>query len=209
MIGILGGTFDPVHNGHLHVASTCYDLLDLEKIIFLPCYQNILKMKTKASGEQRLTMLALALSEYPHFQIDQRDINLGKINSTFKSLTNFRNEYNKEPLCFLMSSDTFEKFDRWQHWQQILKVVHLLIIPRPNFIVHYDEKIQTLIQKHQTSNIRDLQTTDSGFLYFMDITNQMNITATKIRRLRSNNKSIKSLVPTSVEEYIKQEKLYI
>jgi nicotinate-nucleotide adenylyltransferase len=182
-LGILGGTFDPIHLGHIHLANEVYKQLNLQEIRFIPCYQSPFKKRPIATDEQRLTMLKLALKNHPEFIIDNRELQRRKISYTIDTVKSLRQEFANTPLYLIMSADAFSKFNLWRDWQEISQLANLAVANRPG-------------SKKLLLNV-----------LFINI-DPLPISATKIRALISESKDASSLLPKSVWKFINQNKIY-
>lgn len=206
-IGILGGTFDPIHLGHLHLASKIYQQLDLQEIKFIPCYQSPFKDQPVANAKQRLTMLELAIKNYPEFAIDDRELQRQGISYTLDTLKSLRQDLGKIPLCWIMSMDAFVQFDAWHEWQEIIQLAHLIVADRPNSKLVANNAITELLQQRQIFAANKLTTKPASLILLTNIAAKP-ISATAIRQLIKDKKDASSLVPKAVWEYINHHKIY-
>lgn len=205
-IGILGGTFDPIHLGHIHLATIMQELCHLQKILFIPCFQSPLRSSPIANPEDRLNMVKLALDNSKHFFADDREIKATSTSYTIKTLKSLRKENHNTPLALIMGIDAFNRFDEWHEWQNILEFTHLLIANRPGSQLT-NEKAVKLTHKHQIIDIEQLQKQTAGLIYLADI-NPLPIAATQIRSLIKEHKDASHLVAPSVWQYIRKKHLY-
>ncbi len=131
-IGIYGGSFDPVHNGHLHLAEVAKKRLMLDAVIFVPTYVSPFKQgKTGAArGHQRLEMLRLALEDQPGLGVSDYELLQEGVSYTIYTLRHFRQQYPEDQLVLLMGSDMFLSFDRWYCWQELMTLAELGCIAR-------------------------------------------------------------------------------
>lgn len=204
-IGIFGGTFDPIHLGHLQLALETYQQLELEKIIFIPCYQSPHKGPTIATGNQRLDMIKLAIHEYPFFSSDSREILRKGKSYMVDTLTSFHNETDA-PLFLLMSVDAFNKFNYWHEWQKIMQLAHLVVVNRPGNIPH-DQAILDLLNKCQVFEKNALLTSNSGLIFSLNMEPNP-ISATNIRALIKQKQNVSHFLTSEVWQYIKQNRIY-
>jgi len=183
-IGILGGTFDPIHLGHLHLASEIYKQTKVKQIRFIPCCQSPFKERPMATDAQRLTMLKLATKNHPEFIIDDRELQRQGISYTIDTLKSLHQEFSNTPLYLIMSMDAFSKFKLWRNWQEISQLAHLVIADRLGS------------KKITNKNVS-----------FINI-DPLPISATKIRALIKNGKDASAMLPKTVWDFIKKNKIY-
>jgi len=130
MIGIFGGTFDPIHNGHLHIARSVLSLLNLQQMQFLPCARPVHRDSPRASGEQRCAMLELALAEEPRMHLNRLEIERGGLSYTVDSLREIHRAGDTS-LVLLLGADAFNGFAGWKAPAEILRLANLAVCIRP------------------------------------------------------------------------------
>ena len=130
MIGIYGGSFDPVHLGHLITAESIKKELNFEHLFLLPCCEPVHKNSLHYSSEQRLEMLSLAIKEFPSLEIDTREINRGGSSYMIETLAEIVKEFKDNTICLVIGMDSFVTFKTWREWDEFAKLVHLIILPR-------------------------------------------------------------------------------
>jgi nicotinate-nucleotide adenylyltransferase len=130
MIGILGGTFDPVHHGHLRISMEAYENHGLEKINFVPCKLPLDKNAPAVSAEHRIAMLNLALAPYPYFQLNLCEINRLTPSYMLETLKVFIQDAPDQKFALILGSDQLQKFHQWHGYKEILGLVELIIMPR-------------------------------------------------------------------------------
>lgn len=207
LIGIYGGAFDPVHNGHCRLIIELLERLPFAEIKILPCKTPALKPQTKASATDRLNMLGMALLAFDSISIDDRELKRQKISYTYDSLVEIRSELGHQPLALIMGSDAFMVFDQWHRWQEILNLAHIIIVNRPNFALPVTGVLAQLVNDKRVDDVNELCKTAAGKIFICPIP-LLTISATDIRRKCEENLSIKYLVPDSVLEYIINEEIY-
>lgn len=129
-IGILGGTFDPVHFGHLRTALELKQILDLQEIKFLPCHTPVHKELPSAHPHHRIAMLQLAIANESGFALDDRELRRATPSYMIETLTSLRQELNDTPLILIMGSDAFTNLPTWKNWQQLLDMAHIAVAIR-------------------------------------------------------------------------------
>ena len=207
-IGIFGGTFDPIHLGHLQVANEVYKQLNLKEIRFIPCKQSPLKNQSPIASEtDRLEMIKLAISDRPYFFTDDREIKRSGVSYTVDTLKSLRKEYPDTPLCFIMSMDSFIQFNLWHKWKEIIQLTHLIITNRNNTNNPANKEILYLLKKCKISEKKSLLNNLVGKIYFLNIL-PCDISGTKIRILLKNGGNVREMLSPTVLEYIQRYRLY-
>lgn len=208
MIGILGGSFDPIHYGHLHIALDLYQQLHLSEVRFIPCKNPVSDKKVVATEQQRLTMLELALQPYPYFSIDMRELCRATPSYMIETLASLRLELGNTPLGLILGYDNLACLDHWHQWTSLINFAHLLIVPRPGHTQPYSKEIHAFVERHQTKDPSLLSQQPAGFL-FMTHVQALPVSATYIRKtIASGNLPVGALPPT-VLDYILEQKLYL
>ena len=129
-IGILGGTFDPVHYGHLRTALELFQILNLAEIRFMPCQIPVHKDEVHADPKHRLAMLELALAGTPEFKVDHRELQRSTPSYMIETLISLRKEYPDTPLALIMGSDAFINLATWNSWQELTDYAHIVVAIR-------------------------------------------------------------------------------
>lgn len=208
-IAILGGTFDPIHNAHLELARVLTESLKFEKILFIPCKQNPLKAQVNASTQQRIEMIQLAINAFTEYECDSREINRDSPSYTIETLKSLRHDYPMVSIAFTMGVDSFNDLEQWDNFEEFLAYAHLIIFPRPGYVLKPEPPVQALIEEAQTLNITNLHTTSHGYIYFTDIPKHP-ISSTEIRTLlkENNRRVLPNYLPKEVLAYINVHHLY-
>jgi nicotinate-nucleotide adenylyltransferase len=195
-VALMGGTFDPVHMGHLKVAQCIYDELHFEKIVFLPAAIPPHKVgRDCASATDRLAMLRLALAKYPYFRLDEMEIKKGGLSYTFETISAIRKKHPNDDVYFLIGADSLVQLDTWYHSKELIDEVKFVVAKRPG----YKPDMEKL--EYQFG---------PGFMDKLIFVNtvSMNISSTKIRERVRQGKKITGLVTPEVEQYILEHQLY-
>ena len=197
-IGVLGGTFDPVHNGHLIVAEEVKTRLNLVEIIFVPAGQPWLKAaKPISPAEHRLQMLRLAIADKPYFKLSTIEIERTGPSYTIDTITELRDKFGSEDeLFFILGWDSLAELPQWREPSRLIKMCYLVAVPRPGYP---RPKLKTL-----EVIIRGL----SQRVMLMKKP-EIDISASAIRERVARGLSIRHLVPEPVNRYIKEHRLYI
>jgi len=203
-IGIFGGTFDPVHIGHLRTAIELRESLGLDKCTLLPCHKPSHRGQPGASSEQRIAMLHDAIAGVDQLEVDAREALRDGPSYSFDTLASFRQESPDARLVFCMGVDAFDGFTRWHRYEEILSLAHLVVVSRPGSTVSGPSA--DLLTERQVASA-DLLAGQSGGILMQSLT-QIEISATRIRELVSQNRDINYLVPETVRRYIHNNGLY-
>lgn len=206
-IGILGGTFDPVHFGHLRLALELLQQLELQEVRFIPCHQPVLDKTALARPDQRLEMLKLAVADQSSFIIDERELHRASPSYMVETLTSLREEYGKTPLALIMGQDAFASLPRWHRWEELITLSHIIVIGRPGFITPHPSALPVFAQENMVQDAKELQKSSAGHIFFPKIT-PLSISSTAIRQQLSLGINPRYLLPDAVLEYIQREKLY-
>ncbi|MCA0403080.1 MAG: nicotinate (nicotinamide) nucleotide adenylyltransferase [Proteobacteria bacterium] len=204
---IYGGTFDPIHNGHLNTALAVFAHFKPDEFIFMPCKMPVLKNKAEATSTARLDMLELALGNKPPFSISHCEIDREGPSYTFDSLTYFRNQYGENcSISLLMGEDTFNLLPNWYKGKEILSLSNIILIERPGFIV--DKEMDSLFKKHQTLDNQKIKSRPFGFIYRFNA-GSFDISSSQIReKISQKSADMDLILPPKVIEYILSHNLY-
>jgi nicotinate-nucleotide adenylyltransferase len=203
-VGILGGTFDPIHYGHLRPAQEAFALLPLAELRFVPASAPPLRPSPHASAGQRIAMLRLAIADHPGLVVDDRELRRAGPSYTVDTLESLRAELGATPLCLLIGMDQFHSFERWHRWREILELAHVVVFNRPGAEAG---TLPEWARSRQTADFAALSHAPAGRLVFLGVQPQ-DISATRIRAARARGESIAGLVPEAVREYIEVHNLY-
>ena len=197
-IGVLGGTFDPVHKGHLILAEEARTQLNLTEIIFIPAGQPQLKGdKIISPAEHRLQMLRLAIADKPYFKLSAMEIERAGPSYTVDSIADLRDELGEgDELFFILGWDSLARLIEWRDAPRLIKMCYLVAVPRPGY---------------PPPKLKALEGPISGIkqrVMLMDKP-KIDISASAIRERVARGLPIRHLVPEPVNRYIKQHKLYV
>lgn len=216
-IGIFGGTFDPIHIGHLRMALELKQQLGLDEMRLLPCHQPPHRDAPQVSSQQRAEMLRIALQDCPELQLDERELQRDKPSYTYDTLQEFRKEFGSEvSLVLCMGEDAFAGLPKWYCWQELIQLAHIVVIARPGWSIPASGEARDLLNKHlrevnsldeQSLDEKPLDETPAGSIVLQS-PRLLPISATEIRQQISAGHSAQFLVPDEVWNYIKANKLY-
>ena len=199
MIGIFGGSFDPVHLGHLKTAKSIKKELNFERLFLLPCHDPVHKNSLHYSPKQRLEMLNLAIKDYPSLEIDTREINREGNSYMIDTLADLAEEFKGKTICLIIGMDSFLSFKTWKKWDEFARLVHLIILPR-NTDGLVEKNLETFDVALDKS---DLNISSSGLLYFSN-SELINISSTDIRGKIASNQNLDGLMPSSVIKFLQK-----
>ncbi len=206
-IGILGGTFDPIHLGHLRMAIELYQALDLANVHIMPTNEPIYRKAPVASPAQRMQMVRLAVEHEPALFADDREIRRGGATYTIDTLLEMRAEMPDIPFCLLLGIDAFLGFTSWHRYQEILSHAHLIIAHRPHYQLPLQGRIAEIVKQHQQKEISFIHENLVGGILLRPIT-ALEISATDIRKQIAMGRNPRYLLPDNVYEYIRQDGIY-
>lgn len=209
LMALLGGTFDPIHFGHLRPVEQLAGEISLEKVILLP--NNIPRHRPQpvASSAQRLKMLQLAVDGNPLFSIDDRELQRNAPSYTINTLKTLRKERGKRSvLMFIIGQDSLLTLDKWHRWTSLLDFCHLVVMARPGYDHQlYTADLQHWYDVHKTDDAKQLRQRPQGLIYQAN-TPLLDISATEIRQRCQQGLDCSDLLPYSVECYIASQGLY-
>ena len=211
-IGLFGGTFDPVHFGHLRLAVEMRDAFRLERVVFLPTGHPWQRSReTHADGNARLEMLGLAIAGEPAFVVDDREIRREGPSYSADTLTEYRGECGAErPLVFLCGTDAFARVETWQRWESLFDLAHFAVAVRADDHEWHSKgpgAIPRPLWPRVTMNLKDMLSAPAGRIMTFSMT-PLSISSTAIRGLVQARSSIRYLVPDPVVDFIHQHSLY-
>ena len=194
-IGVLGGTFDPIHLGHLIIAEEARDRLDLEEVCFVPARDPWMKAgQPLTSGHDRLSMARLAMEDNPFFRVSTLELERPGPSYTVDTLRELQEDYGPEAqLFFILGSDAFARFDEWKDPEGILGLATLVVVDRPGATASAEAIAQQVGNAGSVERVRGVH---------------LEISAKDIRRRVAAGASIRYLVPEPVERYIYARGLY-
>lgn len=206
-IGIFGGTFDPVHFGHLRSALELLEQLPLAEIRFIPCRQPPHRRTPLATPAQRLALLQLAIAGELKFSVDKRELTRAGPSYTVDTLASIRAEEGDRPLCLILGTDSFRGLSSWHRWTELIELAHLLIMKRPGESLPGDGPPGQLLAARSVHSPACLEQQPAGLLLSLEVT-QLDISATRIRAAIEAGRSVRYLLPDTVWESIQKQYLY-
>lgn len=206
-IGIFGGTFDPVHFGHLRAALEARELLEIEDFRLLPAGTPPHREGTMASSRDRLNMLKLAVAAYPEFRVDDREVRREGRSFMADTLAEIRAEAGKTPVLLIIGQDAANELDSWHDWKSLFGLAHIVIMRRPGARPAWTGELRDRMENGLVKQAGRLHNSPSGAVLPLQIT-QLAISSTDIRERMRAGLSARFLMPDSVIDYIEQQQLY-
>lgn len=208
MIALFGGTFDPIHLGHINMAKQCVEHLNLRNLQFMPCAIPAHKAVPGISNEDRIAMLQAAIETYDYFSLDLRELKRKGPSYSLLSLQELREEHPNDPILFLIGLDSFNTLDKWFEWQTITQLCHLVVFQRPNQNMNLSPQLIEYKKQALTTSPDTLRLECAGRLYFLP-GKIMDIASSDIRQKLKKGQSCGELLPTAVSHYIGEQQLYL
>jgi nicotinate-nucleotide adenylyltransferase len=213
LIGIFGGTFDPIHYGHLRVAEEIAETASLQEMRFVPAGIPRLRCAPVASLQHRAAMVRVAIRDNSRFILDERETCRDGVSYSVDSLRELKRELGTEViLCFIIGADAFMKLAEWHSWRELFGLCHFIIAARPGhpLTVNHGALPRELAEEcaqRWISRERDLKQASCG-LIFVAPTTLLDISATAIRARIAAGRSIRYLIPDAALNYIAANHLY-
>ena len=207
LMGVLGGTFDPVHFGHLRIAVECKEKLGLDELRMLPCARPPHRQQPIASAQQRFDMLQLALSHCDGIVADERELTRQGLSYTVDTLISFKKDFPQSTLFLIVGSDSFQSLPSWHQWQNILELANIVIAKRPDNKNNRASEVGKLLASCFGDDLNAFRRSACGGVFELYVS-QLDISSTGIRQLIGEKKSPQYLLPESVVRYIYQHSLY-
>lgn len=207
-IGIFGGTFDPVHFGHLRPALELQEALDLEEVRFIPSAVPPHRETPAVGAPVRLELLELAIAGQAGFRVDDRELHRAGRSYTVDTLVSLRGELgDARSLCLLLGMDAFLGLAEWHRWQELLDLAHLVVAHRPGWNAPTSGPLGGLVRACRVQDRRALAARPQGHVYLQGVT-PLDISATRIRSLLAAGRSVRYLLPDRVWERLERDGLY-
>ncbi len=212
-IGVIGGTFDPVHYGHLRLAEELGETLKLAEVRLVPSGTPPHRSAPQVSAEHRLEMARLAAAGNPRFVVDDREVRRAGPAYTFDTLASLRAEAGGDrSIVLLLGADAFLEFATWHRWHEIFGLAHVAVAHRPGYPVeHWDERMPQPLAREYSARLmqQPLAThlSPAGGIAVIAFT-ALDISATAIRDMLRAGTSPRYLLPSAVLDYIQRHRLY-
>lgn len=206
LIALFGGTFDPVHFGHLRVCLEAGESLSAREVRMLPSATPPHREQPGASSTQRLEMLNLALAGQQRLTVDARELRRSGPSYTIDTLVELRSEVGAQvPVVLLIGADQLARLDTWKNWQRLLDHAHIAVLTRPGSKAP-PHHVDAFLRAHRARK-SELRDSPAGLITAIDVT-PLSISASEIRRLLAIGKSPRYLLPEAVLDYVQRQGLY-
>lgn len=196
LLGILGGTFDPIHFGHLRPALDVKQALDLEQVRFLPNNVPPHREQPWLDTDSRKSLLEIALQDMPGFKLDCRELERAGKSYMVDTLASLRANFPDHHLCLILGMDAFAGLHQWYQWQRILEQCHIVVTDRPGFDWPSAAELQAL-EACRTTDVNELKQAATGLILLQSVT-QLDISASEIRKQLQAGLDIRYLLPEAV-----------
>ncbi|MBL8150628.1 MAG: nicotinate (nicotinamide) nucleotide adenylyltransferase [Blastocatellia bacterium] len=211
-IGILGGTFDPIHSGHVEIAQRVQTVFACDKVLLIPAYSPPHKPKSSISSSyHRYAMAVVATSQLEKLEVSTVELEAPSQPFTVQTLEKLLAQFGSDTeLFFVMGADSFKELEVWWHYQKILSLSHLVVVTRPGYDFSVEERsrvLQTYIEDLRGVNRIQCQNFSSPTVFITNLV-ERSISATAIRQTVAERKSLEGMVPKPVAEYISKYRLY-
>ena len=206
-MGVFGGTFDPIHYGHLRTAFEVLQALRFTEVRFMPCGTPPHRGTPVASAGERLAMVRAATEGQHGFVVDDRELSRDGPSYSVDTLAALRGEFPLRPIALIIGMDAFLGLPKWYHWQEILQLAHIVVAHRPGWKAPDIGPLGELLAERGTHRIGDLHQAKSGHIYILDVT-QLEISSTDIRELVAAGRDPRFLMPDLVRDYIHSSGCY-
>lgn len=204
MIGIFGGTFDPIHYGHLRSALEVKEVFNLTEVRFIPSARPPHRAQPLVSADMRLKMLELAIHNQPGFVADGRELQRQGPSYMVDTLQSLRQDFTGQSLLLFMGGDAFNNLATWHRWQDLFNYAHIVVLTRPGFVT---QTLDGFLASRLSTSIEALAGHVAGALFFQPVT-PLDISATVIRQLVAAGRNPRFLLPDGVIAAIEHNQLY-
>jgi nicotinate-nucleotide adenylyltransferase len=206
-IGLFGGTFDPLHYGHLRTAFELWQVLRLAEVRFMPTGSPPHRDEPLAPAQLRLDMVRAAVADQPAFVVDDREVRRAGVSYSVDTLTELRAENPKRSLCLILGMDAFLGLPNWHRWRDLLDLAHVVVAHRPGWRAPTMGPLGEVMVDRGTGSVRDLHEQLGGRIYVHAVT-QLEISSTDLRQLIAAGRDPRYIVPEEVRRIIRETKCY-
>jgi len=207
-IGVFGGTFDPIHYGHLRTAFEMLQASRFDEVRFIPCGDPPHRGATFADAELRFRMVDVAIAGQEGFVSDDRELRRGGLSYSIDTLISLREEFPDRSLGLIVGMDAFLGLPKWHRWDEILGIAHIVVAHRPGWKAPDIGPLGELITEYGTHRVNDLHETIHGRIHIHAVT-QLEIASTEIRDLVAAGRDPRFLMPDAVRDVIEETGIYM
>jgi nicotinate-nucleotide adenylyltransferase len=206
-IGVFGGTFDPIHYGHLRTALELKSLLGIGTVHFVPCANPPHRAAPMTDGALRLRMVEAAIHSEPGFVADDRELKRAGTSYTIDTLASFRVDYVDRSLCLMLGMDAFLGLPDWHRWQELTSYAHIVVAHRPGWQAPTTGRLGDLLRERRAASAAELLNLPAGRIHIQPVT-QLEISSTDLRDSLRAGRDPKFLMPDSVRQIILETECY-
>ncbi|PIE20812.1 MAG: nicotinate-nicotinamide nucleotide adenylyltransferase [Neptuniibacter caesariensis] len=204
----MGGTFDPVHNGHLRTALEIKTWAGVSQVCMLPAGDPVHRRAPGRSPEQRLAMVSLAVADEPALIVDDCEVLSDQPSYSLLTLQSLRQAMGPErSIVMVMGMDAYQTLPSWHEWRRFTDYAHLLVVKRPGYALPNDPQLDQFTEQHIAQDLDEVMNTPAGHVIFHELT-PLGISATQIRDVIKRGESPRYLLPDQVWNYIQKHRLY-
>ena len=205
-VGIFGGTFDPVHLGHIHAARAVAEEFSLDQIFLIPAHQPVHRDNPGATSEQRMQMINLAIAEDDSLQVDDRELQRGGPSYSLYTVQEYRNDYPTAQLFFILGTDAFNSIITWYQWQDIFTYVNLIVVGRPEIQLALDMEGAEFLKSRMAEDPSGRHPVAGRI--FISKKAMLNNSATEVRQAIVSKQPLSELLHKKVASFIKEHNIY-
>jgi nicotinate-nucleotide adenylyltransferase len=206
-VGLFGGTFDPIHFGHLRAAFELTELLDLERVLFIPAADPPHRGRPLADAQTRLAMVLAAVEDEESFDVDDRELHRPGPSYTVLTLEELRREHGDTPLVLMLGMDAFLGLPTWHRWRELLDLAHVAVAHRPGAIVPSSGELGRLISRCRARHRSEIAAAPAGRIFVHPGT-QLDISSTDLRQALLAGRDPRYLMPEAVRRMINATGIY-
>ena len=208
MIGIFGGSFDPIHFGHIKLVLALLEHFDFENIRLVPCQLSPHKKNTYASAKHRLAMLNIVTSTNEKLIADDRELRRPGVSYTIDTLRELREELGTtQAIVMIVGVDAFANICTWHKYAEILSLCHIMLLKRPEYELPAEGCEKELYESHCTDDINKIRETSNGYIYLSN-EEKYAISSSEIRHVIASGQQPRYMLPGNIWNYIRRNELY-
>jgi len=207
-MALFGGTFDPVHYGHLRCADEARRKLGLKYLYLFPAGIPPHRDVPRATAKQRLAMLQLACREFPCLRVDDRETRRQGPSYMVDTLRELRNDFPDRPLLLLIGQDAANLLHTWYHWEELFDLAHLVILTRPGAAIEYPHELAKQIEPRAVSDVREITLSKVGKVLHLEV-ESIDVSSSAIKSIIASGRSPGPMLPPAVLQYINENRLYL